>query len=70
MVKQDISIGPNLTYEEHPTKILDCKERTTRRKAFKMFKVQWSHHTEEATWETEEYLNKNYPEFLPKYVGM
>ena len=30
----------------------------------------WSNHTEEeATWETEDYLNKNYPEFLPKGVG-
>jgi hypothetical protein len=35
-----------------------------------MYKAQWSHHTEEeATWETEEYLNKNYLEFLPKNVG-
>jgi hypothetical protein len=27
-----------------------------------MYKIQWSHHTvEEATWETEYYLNENYP---------
>jgi hypothetical protein len=25
----------------------------------------WDHHTvEEATWETEDYLQKNFPEFL------
>jgi hypothetical protein len=29
-----------------------------------MYKVKWSNHT--ATWETEDYLIKNYPEFLPK----
>jgi hypothetical protein len=30
-----------------------------------MYKIQWSHHTEEeATWETEEYLNTKYPGFL------
>jgi hypothetical protein len=39
MVEQDIMIEPDLTYEEHPIKILDCKERTTWRKAIKMFEV-------------------------------
>jgi hypothetical protein len=30
-----------------------------------MYKIQWSHHTEEeATWEVEEYLNAKYPGFL------
>jgi hypothetical protein len=30
-----------------------------------MYKIQWSHHTEEeATWETEDYLNTKYPGFL------
>jgi hypothetical protein len=30
-----------------------------------MYKIQWSHHiVEEATWETEHYLNENYPGFL------
>lgn len=66
IVEQDITIELDLTYEEHPIKVLDCKERVT----VKMFKVQWSNHTEEEiTWETEEYLNKNYPEFVPKNVG-
>jgi hypothetical protein len=30
-----------------------------------MFKIQWNHHIEEeATWETEDYLQKNFPDFL------
>ena len=30
-----------------------------------MYKIQWSHHTEEeATWETEDYLNRHYLDFL------
>jgi hypothetical protein len=30
-----------------------------------MYKIQWSHHTEEeAMWETEDYLNTKYPGFL------
>lgn len=35
-----------------------------------MYKIQWSNHTEEeATWEIEDYLNKNCPDFRPKNVG-
>jgi hypothetical protein len=46
-------------------RILDTKERKTRRKSVTMYKVLWSHHTEEeATWETEHYLNTHYPGFL------
>jgi hypothetical protein len=30
-----------------------------------MFKIQWNHHTEEeAIWETESYLQHNFPDFL------
>jgi hypothetical protein len=33
-----------------------------------MFKIQWNHHTEEeATWETEDYLQKNFPDFLENF---
>jgi hypothetical protein len=40
----------DLTYPEYLVKILDQKDRVTRRKTIKFFKVQWSNHTkEEAT---------------------
>jgi hypothetical protein len=53
-----------LTYPEHPIKILDQKDRVTRRKTLKFFKVQWSNHTEEeATWESEEFLRSFHPDF-------
>jgi hypothetical protein len=58
-------IEPDFSLTEHPTKVLDRKERKTRRQTVRMYKIQWSHHTEEeATWETEEYLNTKYPSFL------
>jgi hypothetical protein len=42
---------------EHPLRVLDQKERQTWRHTVKMYKIQWSHHTEEeATWETEHFL--------------
>jgi hypothetical protein len=54
----------NLTYPEHPVKILDQKDCVTRRKTLKFFKVQWSNHTEEeATWESEEFLRSFHPDF-------
>ena len=56
---------PDLSYTEYPLRILDQKERGTRRKVVKMYKIQWSHQNEEeATWETEDYLNRHYPSFL------
>jgi hypothetical protein len=62
---QTIKIEPDLSYTEHPIRILDTKERSTRRETVRMFKIQWNHHTEEeATWETESYLQHNFPDFL------
>jgi hypothetical protein len=60
-----IEIEPDLSYVEQPIQILDTKERVTRRKRIKMYKILWNHHTEEeATWETESYLQQNFPTFL------
>jgi hypothetical protein len=70
LIEPEMEIEPDLTYKEHLVKILDCKETSTRKKTIRMYKIKLSNHTEEeATWETEDYLNKNYPEFLPKDVG-
>ncbi|WVZ63843.1 hypothetical protein U9M48_013441 [Paspalum notatum var. saurae] len=59
-----IQIKPDLTYEEKPIKILEQKQRSTRRRTINFYKVQWSNHSEEeATWEQEEFLQTKYPEF-------
>jgi hypothetical protein len=63
--QQAIKIERDLSYAEQPIQILDAKERITRRKNIKMYKILWGHHiVEEATWETEDYLRKNFPGFL------
>jgi hypothetical protein len=60
-----IEIEPDLSYTEQPIQILDIQERVTRRKKIKMYKILSDHHTEEeATWETESYLQRNFPTFL------
>jgi hypothetical protein len=60
-----IEIEPDLSYTEQPIQILDTKERVTRRKKIKMYKILWDHHTKEkTTLETESYLQRNFPNFL------
>jgi hypothetical protein len=64
----DVMLESDLTYFEHPIKILDQKERVTRRRTIKFYKVQWNQHSEdEATWESEDYLNSQFPKFLESY---
>ncbi|WVZ70693.1 hypothetical protein U9M48_019336 [Paspalum notatum var. saurae] len=40
-------VEPDLTYQEQPLKILDQKQRSTRRRTINFYKVQWSNHSEE-----------------------
>ena len=62
---EDLDIQPNLSYKEHPIRILDQAERKTRNKTTKFVKVQWSRHSErEATWEQKDQLRQSYLELL------
>jgi hypothetical protein len=55
----------DLSYPEHPIKILDQKDRVMRRKIIKFFKIQWSNHPkEEATWENEDFFCSRHPDFV------
>ena len=62
---ESLDLQPGLTYEEHPIAILDRDERRVKRSMVKFVKVQWSNHSEdEATWEREDQLRQEYPEFF------
>jgi hypothetical protein len=68
--ESELEIESDLSYQEDPVKVLDQKERATRARSIRMYKIQWSNHTEEeATWETEDFLRSRFPNFLPKGVG-
>jgi hypothetical protein len=57
-------LDTDLTYPEHPIKILDQKSHVTRHKMIKFYKIQWSNHTEEeATWESKDFLRSRHPDF-------
>jgi hypothetical protein len=61
----DVALEPDLTYSEHPIRVLDQKDMVTRKRTLKFYKVQWNQHTEdEATWQTQDFLEKNFPRFL------
>ena len=63
---EGLPLQPDLSYTEHPVKILNEKERVTRNKVVKFYKVQWQIHLEEeATWEQESYILEHYPHLLP-----
>jgi hypothetical protein len=50
-------VEADLSYPEHPIKILDKKDHATRHKTIKFFMIQWSNHTEEeATWKVRTFF--------------
>jgi hypothetical protein len=62
---EELDVLEDLTYEEHPIKILDTAERVTWSKRIRMCRVQWSHHSEdEATWEREDELQAEFPQLF------
>ena len=68
--QHDLEVESDLSYVEYPMKILDSKERSTRREKVRIYNIQWNHHTEEqATWETEHYLQQKFPDFLRTNPG-
>jgi hypothetical protein len=59
---EPIQLDANLSYEEQPIEILDRKEQILRTKVIPLVKVLWRNHLiEEATWEPEEAMKRNYP---------
>jgi hypothetical protein len=57
-------LDADLSYLEHPVKLLGQQDWVMRRRMIHFFKVQWSHHfEEEATREIDEFLHSNYQIF-------
>ncbi|WVZ63590.1 hypothetical protein U9M48_013213 [Paspalum notatum var. saurae] len=66
---EGLDVQEDLTYTEHPVKILETSERVTRNRRVKMCRVQLEHHTEdEATWEREEELRATYPGLFANHL--
>jgi hypothetical protein len=63
---EDLEVQEDLTNIEKPTQILETTDRVTRRSTIRMCKVKWGHHSEEATWESEDDLKDKYPELFSR----
>jgi hypothetical protein len=65
MLPEVTPLETDLSYPEHPIKVLDQKDRVTRRKTMKFFKIPWSNHSEEeATQESKDFLHSHHPDFV------
>jgi hypothetical protein len=54
----------DLSYVEIPVRIIEKNAKELRNKKIPM-KVLWGHHgTQDATWETKEWVKEKYPELL------
>ena len=57
-----IDLQKDLRYQEVPVKILDTVTKRTRSSEVRICRVKWSRHgVEEATWEREDALKKEFP---------
>ncbi|XP_071917051.1 uncharacterized protein [Coffea arabica] len=62
---EDIEVDGSLLYEEHPVKVLDREVKDLRNKKISLVNFLWRNHdVEEATWETEEEMQKKYLELF------
>lgn len=62
---EPLQLHADLTYEEQPIRILDRSVKKLRNKDIPMVKILWKHHgIEDATWETEEFIQRKYPRLL------
>jgi hypothetical protein len=68
---EDLNFKEDLTVVEHPIRILETMTRVTRNSVIRMCKVQWGNHAEdEATWEREDELRAEFPDFFPIYLNL
>ena len=67
----DIALESDLTFEEKPIRVIDTRERVTRSRVVKFYKVMWSNQGSErdATWEREDYLRDGYKELYQQWYA-
>jgi hypothetical protein len=62
VAEEEIDLQTDLQYQEVLVKILDTITKRTRKSKVRICRVQWSRHeVEEATWEREDALKKEFP---------
>jgi hypothetical protein len=63
--EEPLQLLPNLSYTEKPKEILEMSVKELRNKSIPTVKVLWEHHgVQDITWETEDWMQKKYPELF------
>jgi hypothetical protein len=63
--KEPLKLKLNLSYVEKLVKVIERSVKELKNKEISMVKVLWElHETQDATWETYEWLRKNHPRLL------
>ena len=63
--QEPVEVHADLTYEEKPVQILAKENKVLRNKIIPLVKVLWRNHKiEEATWEREEDMRRDFPELF------
>ncbi|KAA3461980.1 receptor-like protein kinase [Gossypium australe] len=65
----NVEIQADLMYNEEPIRILACEIKELRNKCIALVKVLWDKHgIEEATWEPEKAMQKQYPNLFTSRI--
>jgi hypothetical protein len=68
MPLEELKVGEDPTYQEHPVKNLDTSKKVSWNNRYRICIVQWRNHTEEdATWAKEDQLKA---EFLDIFFNL
>ena len=63
-VVEKIEFSPNLTYEQHPIRIIASEVKRLRNKDVPLVKVQWSSNPKECSWKSREFIERTHPDLL------
>ncbi|GAV92941.1 Chromo domain-containing protein [Cephalotus follicularis] len=65
---EPLELRTDLSFEEIPIRILDCRIKQLRSKTIPLVKVLWQYHrVEEATWEREDDMQAKYPQLFSSW---
>jgi hypothetical protein len=69
--EEEIALQTDVRYQEVPVKILDTVTKRTRNSEVRICRIQWSRHgVEEATWEREDALKKEFPHLFRSHPNL
>jgi hypothetical protein len=67
----ELNVNEDLTYSEYPIRILETSHRITRSMVINMYKVEWSHHSEDEPLGKEKMNSEqNFPSSSLKFLNL